>query len=64
MRRVKYASFFENSREGYMLLENGKIMDCNDAAVSMFGYELKQDLIGHIPFDISLTKQAQWSSPK
>jgi PAS domain S-box-containing protein len=56
--------FFENSREGYMLLENGKIMDCNDAAVSMFGYELKQDLIGHIPFDISLTKQAQWSSPK
>lgn len=51
--------FFENSKEGYVLLEDRKIIDCNNAAVNMFGYTSKKDLIGQIPFDIPLNKQAQ-----
>lgn len=51
--------FFENSKEGYLLIEDKKIIDCNNAAVNMFGCTSNQDLIGEIPFDLPLNKQTQ-----
>lgn len=51
--------FFESSKEGYILIEDKKIIDCNEAAVNMLGHTVKHDLIGTIPFDLPLSKQTQ-----
>ncbi|WP_432402751.1 PAS domain S-box protein [Wukongibacter sp. M2B1] len=43
--------FFENSRESYIFIKNERIIECNNAAVKMFGYTYKKDLIGSIAFE-------------
>jgi len=43
--------FFENSKESYIFIKNGRIIECNNSAVKMFGYTSKKDLIGSIAFE-------------
>ncbi|WP_432666197.1 PAS domain S-box protein [Wukongibacter baidiensis] len=43
--------FFENSKESYIFIKNERIVECNNAAVIMFGYTSKTDLIGSIVFE-------------
>lgn len=41
---------FEHSKDGYILMENKRIIECNSSAVEMFGYETKKEMFGLIPF--------------
>ncbi|MCG8538644.1 MAG: PAS domain S-box protein [Clostridia bacterium] len=52
-----YKLFFENSQDGYIVMEKNKIVECNNSAVKMFGYKSKKDLIGLIPFEIAFQKK-------
>lgn len=48
----KYRFLFEESPDGYLLVEDGKFVDCNRAAEKMI-LGTKQDLIGISPVEIS-----------
>lgn len=50
---AKYQTLFEFSTNAMLILENEVIAECNTAAVSMLGFENRDDLIGLKPSDIS-----------
>lgn len=54
----KYRSLFEMSREATIVSRNMHIIECNDAAVSMFGYESKDEMLKLGPLDLSSPQQA------
>ena len=41
-----------------MLLVSGKFLDCNDAALRVFGYSTRDELLGKHPADVSPPLQA------
>jgi diguanylate cyclase (GGDEF)-like protein/PAS domain S-box-containing protein len=43
------------------VIKESTIIDCNNAAVSMFGYKEKEDIIGLRPYDLSPDKQKDGS---
>jgi len=48
-----YRILFENASEAIFFTRELKIIDCNIAALSLFGYKAKQDLNGSFLFDFS-----------
>lgn len=50
---TKYRIFFENSADAMLIIENDEFVDCNFAAVSMLGYNQKEELINTSPFELS-----------
>ncbi|MDD9302508.1 MAG: cache domain-containing protein [Desulfobacter sp.] len=54
----KYRRLFEQSKDAFLILENGKIMDCNQASVEMLGYDSPAQPIDRFPFDLSPPVQA------
>lgn len=48
-----YRSLFEILPDGILILFDDRIINCNEAAVRMFGYSSKKDLIGLYPFELS-----------
>lgn len=52
----KYRFLFEESPDGYLLIEDGKFVDCNRAAEKMI-LGTKEDLLGKSPTEISPTYQ-------
>jgi len=59
---TKYRSFFENSADAMLIIENGEFVDCNSATVSMLGYGRKEELINTPPFKLSPEFQPDGSS--
>ncbi len=53
----RFRKIFESSRDAAFILEDGVFIDCNQAAVRVFGVEGKQDLIGRDPGDFSPPRQ-------
>ena len=49
----KYKSFFENSADAMLIIENDEFVDCNPATVAMLGYENKEGIINIPPFKLS-----------
>ncbi len=49
----KYRDLFELSADPSMIIKDGFIVDVNDAAVDLFGYYDKEQLIGKTPTEIS-----------
>jgi len=49
----KYRTFFENSADALLILENNAFVDCNDAAVAMLGYDSREELLNMHPSEIS-----------
>ncbi|MBI9019831.1 MAG: PAS domain S-box protein [Verrucomicrobia bacterium] len=49
----KYRTFFENSADAMLILENGEFVDCNDAAIAMLGYDLKEEIVHMHPSGLS-----------
>jgi len=49
----KYRVLFEKSNDAILLIENKKFIDCNMAAVKLFGFSNKNELINTHPADIS-----------
>jgi PAS domain S-box-containing protein len=58
----KYRSFFENSADAMLIIEDGKFVDCNSATVLMLGYDRKEELINTPPFKLSPKFQPDGSS--
>jgi len=52
-REAKYRTFFENSTDAMLMIENGEFVDCNDAAVAMLGYNQKEEVIHLHPAKLS-----------
>lgn len=48
----KYRVLFEESPEGYLIIKNGRFIDCNKAALSLLGHE-KTEIVGISPIAIS-----------
>jgi len=49
----RFQILFERSSDAHMIVDDGGIIDCNDAAVHMLHYDDKQDLLSHHPADFS-----------
>ena len=54
---IKYRSMFDSVGDAIFLLARGKFIDCNEAAVKMFGMKSKEDFIDTSPASISPEKQ-------
>ena len=55
---TKYRDLFEKSKDAILIVENGKFVDCNEAAVKMLGYQKKQQLLQVHPSKLSPLRQA------
>lgn len=53
----KYSTLFEKSADAILLLEDGKFIDCNKAALDMLGYPDKQSLLETHPAELSPEQQ-------
>ncbi len=49
----KYRALYETSQDAILNLEGDRFVDCNQAALKMFGYTRKADLLGKFPADMS-----------
>lgn len=54
---IKYRFFFDKSPNPVLLLLEDEITDCNNAALELFGYEEKDDIIGTTVIELSPKKQ-------
>ena len=50
---VKYRTFFENSTDAMLIIENGMFVDCNAAAAATLGYDCKEELLQVHPSELS-----------
>ncbi len=48
----KHRALFENSADAYLVSDDKSFLDCNSAALEMFGYSTKADLIGLHPSEL------------
>ena len=55
---AKFRGLFESTADAVWILDGGRCIDCNEAAVHMFGYTDRDELIGTHPYDLSPAKQA------
>jgi len=53
-----YQILIENADVAIFFAEASKIIDCNQAAVKIFGYHSKNELLGKFPLDFSPETQA------
>lgn len=60
----KYQAFFENSADAMLVIEKGKFVECNSAAVTMLGYSCKEDLINASPSQLSPEFQSDGCSSR
>jgi diguanylate cyclase (GGDEF)-like protein/PAS domain S-box-containing protein len=58
----KYRTLFESSNDAIILLENNAFIECNHAALSIFGCPDKDSLLGKHPSYFSPSKQANGRS--
>ena len=49
----KFHLLFEQSADGNLILDNGRFVECNEAALRIGGFTVKEQLIGLGPVDIS-----------
>jgi len=52
-----YRTLFENANDAIFTIRKDKFIDCNLMAISMFGFETKEDIKGHHPWEFSPAQQ-------
>lgn len=62
--RKRYKALFDQSVESIFLLKDHQIVDVNQQALDLFGFEDKSELIGKTPLDISPSEQRDGRSSK
>ncbi len=55
----RFRTLFEGAGDAIMILEDGRFVDCNRAAVVMFGLERREQIIGLTPMDLSPSHQPE-----
>ena len=53
MESAKFRKIFEKSHDAILILDDGRVVDANQSALTMFGCVSKSELIGCTPADIS-----------
>ena len=48
-----FETIFNKSKDGILILDEEKFIDCNEAAVNMLNYESKEELLGKYPHELS-----------
>ncbi|MDF2547311.1 MAG: domain S-box protein [Anaerosolibacter sp.] len=48
-----YKMAFEKSPDAMLMLEDHRIIDCNESAVRYFGYDTKRELLKYMPYELS-----------
>ena len=51
--RKRYQSLFDMSADAFLIIEDSKFTDCNQATLDMLGYEKKEDILNLSPADLS-----------
>ena len=54
----KYRDLFEKSMDATLIIENGRFVDCNRAAVKMLGFRRKREILDKYPSELSPEIQA------
>ena len=54
---ARYRALYEMSNDALLIMEGDRFIDCNQAALDMFGYADKSDLMSKKPFEISPSHQ-------
>ncbi|MCK4874724.1 MAG: FIST C-terminal domain-containing protein, partial [Sulfurimonas sp.] len=57
-----FETIFNKSKDGFLILEDDKFIDCNNAAVDMLIYGSKEDILNKHPFELSPEFQLDGSS--
>jgi len=60
---VKHRTLFESATDAIFLVRDNKFIDCNDAALRMYGYT-REELIGNYPYAISPPVQPNGTDSK
>jgi len=55
---------FENASDAIFFTEDSKIIECNEAALLIFGFASKNEIKGRFPFDLSTEVQPDGTSSK
>ena len=63
-KEVVYQALFEGAYDGIFLLKDMKFYDCNQMAVTIYGGENKQDLLGRTPWELSPDNQPDGEGSK
>ena len=53
----KYRDLFEKSKDAFLIIHNGKFVDCNQATINMLCYNNKEELLNTHPSELSPEKQ-------
>lgn len=56
-REIRYRRLFEMSRHAILVLERGHFVECNQAAVTLYGCQEPADLVGRTTLDFSPERQ-------
>lgn len=56
--QARHRAFFESTADAVLVLRQESIIDCNAAALKMFGTSQRSDLVGHMPSEFSPELQA------
>jgi|GEM_PF-1446781 len=54
---MKHRLLFESTRDAVMILENDSFVDCNEATLTMFRCDSRDQFISHHPYDFSPPEQ-------
>jgi diguanylate cyclase (GGDEF)-like protein/PAS domain S-box-containing protein/putative nucleotidyltransferase with HDIG domain len=52
-----FRTLFEGSSDAILIIEDNKVIDCNQAAIELLGYNSKEYLLGKEPWEFSPEKQ-------
>lgn len=64
LEKDKLSSFFNNANEAFFITKNRKIIDCNQASLTILGYDNKDQIIGMNPYTFSHEEQKGGESLK
>ena len=59
--KIEYEKLIDVLPCALYVIKDAVIIDCNDAAVKIFGYERKEELLGRKPYELSPEKQPDGS---
>jgi PAS domain S-box-containing protein len=56
-REARYRSLFEMANDSIFILQDFRIVECNETTLRMFGCDKQDDLLGHCPWELSPPRQ-------
>jgi diguanylate cyclase (GGDEF)-like protein/PAS domain S-box-containing protein len=61
---TKFREIFEKSPDAILLMTRDELLDCNQRAVALLGYQNKSNLLACKPYQLALAEQPEGQDPK